>query len=103
MTTQHRKTRINIHALSGTQTHDIRVQEIKAFASDLAATGTVAYLKCCPKIALEEMEDITIAGLWTVSRARTPQTQNRIADHCPRLFSLLSAHRAILVLLIYGR
>jgi hypothetical protein len=29
----------NIHALSGIQTHGLSVQEIKAFASDRAATG----------------------------------------------------------------
>jgi hypothetical protein len=37
-TTQHRKTRKNIHALSGIRTHDPSIQEAKTHALDLAAT-----------------------------------------------------------------
>jgi N-acetylglucosamine-6-phosphate deacetylase len=33
----------NIHALSGIRTHDLSVKTIKAYASDLAATGTVDF------------------------------------------------------------
>jgi hypothetical protein len=33
----------NIHALSGIRTHDLSVKAIKAYASDLAATGTVDF------------------------------------------------------------
>jgi hypothetical protein len=40
MTTQHRKTRTNIHALSGIQTHDPSNQPAKANASDRTATVT---------------------------------------------------------------
>jgi hypothetical protein len=32
-TTQDRKTRTNIHALSGIRTHDLSVEEIKAYTS----------------------------------------------------------------------
>jgi hypothetical protein len=39
-TTQHRKTKTNVHDLSGIRTHDLSVQAIKAFASDRAAAGT---------------------------------------------------------------
>jgi len=39
-TTQHTKTKTNIHTLSGIQTHDLSVQAIKAYALDDAATGT---------------------------------------------------------------
>jgi hypothetical protein len=38
--TQHRKTRTNIHALSGIRTYDLSVQTIKAYASDCSSTGT---------------------------------------------------------------
>jgi hypothetical protein len=38
--TQHRKTRTNIHALSGFQTHDLSVQEIKAHDLDRATSVT---------------------------------------------------------------
>jgi hypothetical protein len=38
-TTQHRKPRTNVHALSGIRTHVLRVQAIEARASDCAATG----------------------------------------------------------------
>jgi hypothetical protein len=37
---QHRKTRTNIHALSGIRTHDHIAQAIRTYASDRAATGT---------------------------------------------------------------
>jgi hypothetical protein len=33
-------TRTSIYALSGIRTHDLSLQAIKAYASDLAATGT---------------------------------------------------------------
>jgi hypothetical protein len=36
----------NIHGLSGIQTHDLRVQGIKAFASDRATTGTGNFSLC---------------------------------------------------------
>jgi hypothetical protein len=39
-TTQHRKTRTNIHALSGTRTHDPSNQPAKTHASDRTATVT---------------------------------------------------------------
>jgi hypothetical protein len=39
-TTQHRKTRINIHALSGIRTHDPSNQPAKTHASDRKATVT---------------------------------------------------------------
>jgi hypothetical protein len=39
-TTQHRNTRINIHALSGIQTHDPSNQPAKTHASDRTATVT---------------------------------------------------------------
>jgi hypothetical protein len=39
-TTQHRKTRTNIHALSGIQTHDPSNQPAKTHASDRTATVT---------------------------------------------------------------
>jgi hypothetical protein len=39
-TTQHRKTRINIHALSGIRTHDPSNQPTKTHASDRTATVT---------------------------------------------------------------
>jgi hypothetical protein len=39
-TTQHRKTRTNIHALSGTRTHDPNNQQAKTHASDRTATVT---------------------------------------------------------------
>jgi hypothetical protein len=38
-TTQHRKTRINIHALSGIRTYDLSNQPAKTHASDRTATG----------------------------------------------------------------
>jgi hypothetical protein len=40
-TTQHRKTRTNIHALSGIRTHDPSNQPAKTHASDRTATVTV--------------------------------------------------------------
>jgi hypothetical protein len=45
-TTQHRKTRTTIHALSGTRAHDPSNQPAKTHASDRTATvtGTVNYL-----------------------------------------------------------
>jgi hypothetical protein len=39
-TTQHRKTRTNIHALSGIRTHDPSNQSAKTHASDLTATDS---------------------------------------------------------------
>jgi hypothetical protein len=39
-TTQHRKTRTNIHALSGIRTHDPSNQPAKTHASDRTATVT---------------------------------------------------------------
>jgi hypothetical protein len=39
-TTQHRKTRTNIHALSGIRTHDPRNQPAKTHASDRTVTVT---------------------------------------------------------------
>jgi hypothetical protein len=39
-TTQHRKPRTNIHALSGIRTHDPRNQPVKTHASDRTATVT---------------------------------------------------------------
>jgi hypothetical protein len=39
-TTQHRKTRTNIHALSGIRTHDPSTQPAKTHASDRTATVT---------------------------------------------------------------
>jgi hypothetical protein len=39
-TTQHRKTRTNIHALSGIRTHDPSNQPVKTHASDRTATVT---------------------------------------------------------------
>jgi hypothetical protein len=39
-TTQHRKTRTNIHALSGIRTHDPSNQSVKTHASDRTATVT---------------------------------------------------------------
>jgi hypothetical protein len=43
-TTQDRKARTNIHALSGIRTQDFSVQAIKAFVSDHAATGADPHL-----------------------------------------------------------
>jgi hypothetical protein len=43
-TTQHRKTRTNIHALSGIRTHDPSNQPAKTHASDRTATVTDIYL-----------------------------------------------------------
>jgi hypothetical protein len=40
MKTQHRKTRTNIHALSGIRTHDRSNQPAKTHASDRTATVT---------------------------------------------------------------
>jgi hypothetical protein len=37
------QTMTNIHALSGIQTHSLRVQVIKAYASDRVATGTGSF------------------------------------------------------------
>jgi predicted component of type VI protein secretion system len=45
-TTQHRKTRKNIHALSGIRTHDLSNQPVKTHASDRTATVTGKKL-CC--------------------------------------------------------
>jgi hypothetical protein len=44
-TTQHRKTRTNIHALSGIRTHDPSNQPVETHASDRTATaiGNMAY------------------------------------------------------------
>jgi cytochrome c553 len=39
-TAQHRKTKTNIHAVSGIRTHDLSDQAIKAYASDRAAAGS---------------------------------------------------------------
>jgi hypothetical protein len=43
-TTQHRKTRTNIHALSGIRTHDPSNQPGKTHASDRTATVTGLFL-----------------------------------------------------------
>jgi hypothetical protein len=40
MTTQHRKTWTNIHALTGIRIHDLCLEVIKAYASDRAAIAT---------------------------------------------------------------
>jgi hypothetical protein len=49
-TTQDRKSRKNIHALSGVRIHSLSVQAIKAFASDRAVTGTGTSHKSKPKL-----------------------------------------------------
>jgi hypothetical protein len=45
--TQHRKTRTNIHDLSGIRTHDPRNQPAKTHASDRTATVTDIYYYYC--------------------------------------------------------
>jgi hypothetical protein len=42
-TAQHRKTRINIHALSGIPTHDSSIQSAKTYTLDRAATEITIY------------------------------------------------------------
>jgi hypothetical protein len=49
-TTQHRKTRTNIHALSGIRTHYLRNQPAKTHASDRTATVTGHFLKYISKL-----------------------------------------------------
>jgi hypothetical protein len=46
--TQHRKTRTNIHALSGIRTHDSSNQPAKTHASDRTATVTGSILLLLP-------------------------------------------------------
>jgi hypothetical protein len=48
LTTQHRKTRTNIHALSGIRTHDPSNHPAKTHASDRTATVTGAEMRHNP-------------------------------------------------------
>jgi hypothetical protein len=48
-TTQHRKTRTNIHTLSGIRTHDLSNQPAKTYASDRTATVTGRICLCTEK------------------------------------------------------
>jgi predicted component of type VI protein secretion system len=48
-TTQHRKTRTNVHALSGIRTHDPSNQSAKTHASDRTATVT-GCMYVCPRL-----------------------------------------------------
>jgi hypothetical protein len=52
-TTQHRKTRTNIHAWSGIRTHDPSNQPAKTHASDRTATVTDHIHSWCDKIRTE--------------------------------------------------
>jgi hypothetical protein len=49
---QHKKMSTNLHALSGIQTHDISVQEVKAYASDGSATGAGKIMEYKHKIVM---------------------------------------------------